>query len=122
MRPHQPLQTGKAKHLILWGVGLHQPITIEEHALSLLNHYLLLLVAHPRHKPQRHPRGPQLLGHNHLYCSPLLTTTTGDTTTTSGSGSSSVGEVVASVCIHKTPTLWLEDGIEAGDEHVGRNI
>ena|SRR5215204_353177 len=52
----------EAEHLTLRIVGLYQTITVEEDALATIELYLLLLVTHPRHKPQRHPCGPKFVG------------------------------------------------------------
>src|SRR5215213_7961976 len=88
----------EAEHLTLRIVGLYQPITVEEDALARIEFCLLLLVAHPRHEPQGHPPRPQLL------CLATMP---------------EVGQVVASVCVAQATALWVEDGVEAGYEHVG---
>src|SRR5215216_6887208 len=46
------LQPRKTEHLTLRVVRLYQPVAAEQHALALLQHYLLLLIAHPRHEPR----------------------------------------------------------------------
>src|SRR5215212_6158068 len=45
------LQPRETEHLTLRVVRLYQPVAVEQHALALLQHYLLLLIAHPRHEP-----------------------------------------------------------------------
>src|SRR5215211_7649356 len=80
-------------------VGLYQTVAVEQCCLPSIEHYLLLLVFHPRHKPQGHPSGPQLLG---------------DAATVK------VGHVVARVGISQATAFGVEDGVEAGYEHVGR--
>src|SRR5215217_8862227 len=52
----------KAEHLTLEVVGLYQPIAVEQHAAPLSERDPSLLIAHPWHKPKRHPPGPQFLG------------------------------------------------------------
>src|SRR5215207_5592705 len=88
----------EAEHLTLRVVGLYQTITVEEDALATIEFYLLLLVTHPWHKPQRHPPSPKFVG---IASTPQ------------------VGHVVACVSVAQGAALWLQDGVEAGDEHVG---
>jgi hypothetical protein len=46
---HERPQPREAEHLSLGVVGLDQPVAVEEDALASIDHYLPLLVAHPRH-------------------------------------------------------------------------
>src|SRR5215217_7889358 len=91
---------GKAEHLALRVVGLYQPVGVEQDTFAVIDFDLLLLVTHPRHKPKGHPPSPQFLG---------VPTTP------------EVGKVVASVGVAQPSALGLEDGVEAGDEHVLRD-
>src|ERR687897_2108726 len=90
---------GKAEHLSFRVVSLYKPVAVEEDALTSIEHYLVLLVAHVRHKPQGHPSSPQLLG---------------------GAVTVYVGRVVARVGVSQATALGVEYGVEAGDEHVSR--
>jgi hypothetical protein len=45
----------KGEHLTLRVMGLYQPVAVEEGYLASFQDGLLLLVTHPRHKPQLHP-------------------------------------------------------------------
>src|SRR5829696_7635724 len=76
---------------------LYQPVAVEKDVIARLEHYLLLLVTHPRHEPKRHPPSPELLG---------IPTTP------------QVGQIVPCVGVAQETTLWVEYGVEAGDEHV----
>src|SRR5829696_7756757 len=89
---------GKAEHLSFRVVSLYKPVAVEEDALTSIEHYLVLLVAHVRHKPQGHPSSPQLLG---------------------GAVTVYVGRVVARVCVSQATALGVEESVEAGNEHVG---
>src|SRR5215212_2000133 len=89
----------EAKHLTLGVVSLYEPVAVEKCCLALLEHDLLLLIAHPRHDPQGHPPGPKLLA--------LATMV------------AQVGQVVARVSVAQGSALRVEDGVEAGYEHVG---
>src|SRR5215217_333557 len=91
----------KAEHSALGVMGLHQPVAVEQHAATLSERVLPLLIAHPWHKPKRHPSGPEFLG---------LTVTM------------QVRQVVASVGVAQGSTLGVQDGVEAGYEHVGRDV
>ncbi len=51
----------EAEHLTLRVVGLYQTVAVEKGCFASIKHYLLLLVAHAWHKPQRHPPSPRLL-------------------------------------------------------------
>src|SRR5215216_6172304 len=82
----------------LWGRGLYQSVGVEQDAFASIDFDLLLLVAHPRHKPKGHPPGPQFL------CVPTTP---------------EVGKVVARVGVAQASAPRLEDGVEAGYEHVG---
>src|ERR687894_792271 len=94
-------QPREAEHLACCRVvSLYQPVAVEENALATIEYYLLLLVAHPRHKPKGHPSGPQFL---------CIATTT----------AAHIGQVVACVGVGEAPTPRVEDGVEAGDKHVG---
>src|SRR5215218_4852215 len=88
----------KAEHLAFRVVGLYQTVAIEEGCLAAIQDYLLLLITHLRHEPQGHSPSLQFLG---------LTVTV------------EVGQVVACVGVSQGTALWVEDGVEAGDEHVG---
>jgi hypothetical protein len=48
----------KAEHLALRIMSLYQPVAVEEGAIASIEHYLLHLVAHPRHQTQGHPPSP----------------------------------------------------------------
>src|SRR5215204_867927 len=48
----------KAEHSPLGVMGFHQPVAVEQHAPTLSERGLSLLIAHPCHKPKRHPPGP----------------------------------------------------------------
>src|ERR687898_2392524 len=48
----------EADHLAFRIVGLYQPVAVEKDIIARLEHYLLLLVTHPRHEPQGHTPGP----------------------------------------------------------------
>src|SRR5918995_1213157 len=97
VRPDQPLQAREAEHIPLRVVGLDQAVAVEQHGISPLQHYLLLLVTHPRQQPERHPRRPEL----------LRAATTGSP--------APVGQVVAGVGIAQKTCPGIEDGVEAGD-------
>src|SRR3712207_3165774 len=56
--PHQALQPREAEHLAPLIVRLDETVAVEQDALALLQNDLLLLVGHPRHEPERHPRRP----------------------------------------------------------------
>src|SRR5215213_10340878 len=90
----------EAEHLTLRVVGLYQPVAVEQCCLALLEHYLVLLVAHPRHDPQGHAPGPQLLAF-------------------ASTAPKHIGQVVAGVGVADASALGIEYAIEAGNEHVG---
>src|SRR5215211_2332623 len=94
-------QPREAEHLALGVMGLYQPVGVEEGRLAAFQDYLLLLITHTGHKPQGHAPSPQFV------CAAL---------------SAQVGQVVASVGVEESTAFWLEDGIEAGYEHVERDI
>src|SRR5215216_358684 len=96
---NQRPKPGKAEHLAYGVMGLYQTVTVEQRCLAVLKHYLLLLVVHPWHQSQGHTPSPQLYG---------ITTHTAQ-----------VGEIVTCVGVGEVTALWLKDGVEAGDEHVG---
>src|SRR5215210_9030603 len=91
-------QPGEAEHLALRVVGLYQPVAVEECTLTHSQDDLLFLVVHTRHKAQRHASRPQFL------C---------------GATVAHIGKVVTCVGVGEVTALWLEDGVEAGYEHVG---
>src|SRR5215212_8659280 len=91
----------KAEHLAFGVVSLDQAVAVEEGTIASIKHRLLLLVTHPRHEPQGHPPGPQLLG------IPTMP---------------EVGQVVARVGVAQATALRVEDGVEAGDKHVGGDL
>src|SRR5215212_4764594 len=80
-------------------MGLYKTVAVEQGRLAKIEHYLVLLVAHTRHKPQGHPSRPHLLG---------------------VAATVKVGHVVARVGISQATACGVEDGVEAGDEHVVR--
>src|SRR5215207_1732734 len=90
----------KAEHLAFRVVCLYQTVAIEEGYLTAIQDYLLLLITHLRHEPQGHPPSLQFLG---------VTVTV------------EVGRVVACVGVSQGSALWVEDGVEAGYEHVLRD-
>src|SRR5215216_2082964 len=81
-------------------MSLYQPIAVEQDTVTLRERDLSLFIAHPLHDPEWHPPGPEFLGF-------AITV--------------KVRQVVASVSIPQGSALRLEDGIEAGDEHVWRD-
>src|SRR5215217_1650588 len=82
-------------------MGLYQAVAIEEGYFAGVQDGLLLLIAHPRHEPQGHSPSLQLLG---------VTVT-----------AVQVGRIVACVGVSQGSALWVEDGVEAGYEHVLRD-
>jgi hypothetical protein len=46
---HERPKPREAEHLAFRVVGLYQPVAVEQDALASIDHYLLLLVAHPWH-------------------------------------------------------------------------
>src|ERR671914_313173 len=102
VRPYQALQPREAEHLVVRVVRLNQPVAVKQDALAPLKGDLLLLVFHPRHQAQGHPSRPEL-----LHITAVMP---------------QVRQVVASVGKDETPAVGIEDGIQAGDEHVGRDV
>src|ERR671917_334358 len=94
----QPRET---KHLTLRLVSFYQPVAVEEGCFADVQSGLLLLITHPRHEAQGHPPGPEFIG---------VTVTAVE-----------VGQVVACVGVPQATALGLKDGVETGDEHVGRD-
>src|SRR5215211_5770254 len=92
---------GKAEHLTPVVVGLDQPVAVEENAVRLPQEDLSLFVAHPGHKPEGHTPRPEFL---HFT-----------------SKAAQVGWVVTCVGVTQGAASRVEDGVEAGDEHIGRN-
>src|SRR5215217_1031870 len=92
-------QPGEPEHLALEVVSLYQPIAVEKNAIALSQRGLSLLVARPSHKAQGHPSGPQFLCHATM---------------------AQVRQIMACVGIAQASVMWVEDGVEAGYEHVGR--
>src|SRR5215218_3227852 len=88
----------EAEHLAVGVMGLYEAVAVEQCCLALLKDYLVLLIAHPRHKPQGHPPRPQFL---------------------SGAVTVEVRQVVAGVGVSQGTPLRVEDGVEASYEHVG---
>src|ERR671920_1886025 len=82
-------------------MSLYEAIAVEQCCLASIERYLLLLIIHAGHEAQGHPPGPQFFG--------IATTTT------------QVRQVVARVGVAQGSPLGVEDGVEAGDEHVGRD-
>ncbi len=82
-------------------MGLYQPIAVEEHAISGREGFLPLLVVHPRHKPQGHTPGPEF-GRQAFV--------------------PAARKVVTGVGVSQPTLLRIEDSVEAGNEHVGRNV
>src|SRR5919112_2409960 len=82
-------------------MGLYQSVAIEEGYFASLQDGLLLLIAHLWHEPQGHSPSLQLLG---------VTVAAVE-----------VGRIVAGVGVSQGTALWVEDGVEAGDEHVLRD-
>jgi hypothetical protein len=80
-------------------MSLDQAIAVEEDAVFLSENGFFFLLAHLGHKPQGRPPSPQFLG--------LVTTMP------------QVGQVVTRVGVAQGSALELEDGIEAGHEHLG---
>ena len=91
----QPRET---KHLTLGVVSLYQPVAVEQDAVTLSQRDLSLLVAHPWHKPQRHSSCLQLLAIATMR---------------------QVRQIVACVSVSQASAVGVEDGVEAGGEHVG---
>src|SRR5918995_6048308 len=89
-------QPGEAEHLAFGVMGLDEAVAVEEGGIASIEHYLLLLIAHAGHEPQRHPPRPQLVGL--AIMSPAR-------------------EALSCVGVEKASALWVEDAIEAGDEH-----
>src|SRR5215210_5386140 len=87
----------EAEHLTLRVVRLYQPVAVEQDAVTLYERDLSLLIAHPWHKPQGHPSCPQLLAISTMP---------------------QVGQIVARVGVAQATAVGIEDGVEAGDEHV----
>ena len=79
----------------------YQPIAVEQDAPTLFEGGFSLLIAHPWHKPKRHPSGPKFLG---------LTVTM------------QVRQVVACVGVAQGSALGVENGVETGYEHVGGDV
>src|SRR5215211_7552294 len=91
-------QLGEAEHLASGVMGLYEPIAVEEGRLATLQDDLLLLISHPRHQSQGHPPCPEFFG---------ITVTV------------HVRQVVACVGVEQASALGVENGVEAGYEHVG---
>src|SRR5215208_885129 len=104
MRRDESLQPREAEHLPLGVVSLYQTVAVEEDAVALLQHSLLLLVEHAGHKPKGHPSRPKLRG---VAGSHLVT---------------QVGKVVTGVGVAQLTAAGIQNGVEARDEHVGRDV
>src|SRR5918995_7277366 len=89
------MQAREAEHLVVGVMCLYQPVAVEQDALASLQGDLVLLIAHRRHKSQRHPPSPQFLGSATMP---------------------QVGQIVPSVGVGKMAALGVEDAIEAGDK------
>ncbi len=101
MRCHHLLDARQAEHLALGVVRLHQPIAEEQQAVSRRERYLTFVVAHAGHQSERHASRTQL-----AYTVALP----------------HVGVILAGVGEVYVPAVWVEHGVEAGDEHAGGNI
>src|SRR5918992_4204780 len=97
----EPPQPREAEHLTFRVMCLYYSVAVEQCCLPNIEHGLLLLVAHARHESQGHPPRSQFLAIATL--------------------AAQVGEIVARVGVYKTAALGVEDAIEAGDKHVGRD-
>src|SRR5215211_7748132 len=101
MRSDESLQPREAEHLPPRVVSLYQPIAVEEDALSRLQRYLLLLVAHVGHQAQRHPPGPE---------------------SANTVGVAHIRWVVSGIGVVQPTTPAIQEGGQTGNEHIGRNI
>ncbi len=97
----QFLQAGKAKHLPLRIVRLHQAVAVEQHVFAGGQRCLFFVVTHAGHQAQRHAGGPQL---HHAV------------------GGGVVGHVVPGVGVAQMTGGRIEHGVEAGNKHFGRNF
>src|SRR5829696_1579269 len=94
---NERLQLREAEHLAFRVVGLDQPVAVEEGRLAGLQGRLLLLIAHPWHKPQGHPSSPEFLR---------------------GTVTMEVRQIVAGIGVAEATAVGIEYGVEAGDEHI----
>src|ERR671920_658294 len=98
---HKPAKPGEAEQIPLRVVGFYQAIAVEENALANIESDLLLLVAHTGHDPKGHAPGSKFL---RLVAVPH------------------VGQVVSGVSEAHTSAPGIEDSVEAGYEHVWRDV
>src|ERR687890_1475565 len=98
---NKPAKPGEAEQIPLRVVGFYQAIAVEENALANIESDLLLLVAHSGHDPKGHAPGSKFLC---LVAVPH------------------VGQVVSGVSEAHTSAPGIEDSVEAGHKHVGRDV
>src|ERR671910_1626176 len=98
---NKSLHSWGTKHLTPRVVSLDQPIAVEEHAIARREGPLLLLVAHARHETQGYSPRPEFARYAFVPAA---------------------REVVPSVGVSHPALRWVEDSVEAGDEHVGRKV
>src|SRR5438876_961679 len=97
----QGFETRKTEHFMLGVMGLHQAVSIEEEALSRCDGDFMLIVAGTGHHSKRHACCPEFRD------ATLLT---------------SIRQVMSCIGISHEPTCWIENGIETGDKHHGRDF
>ena len=98
----QTAQLRETQHLALRVVRFDQPITIEQQRITRLQHNLFLLVGHPGQQAQRHAARPQFLD--------------------AAGSSPNIGHVMPGVGVAYVTGRRVDDGIQAGDEHLGRDV
>ena len=90
-----------AIHLAAGAVSFGEAVAVEENRRSGSEEGLLLLVGHAGHEAERHA------------CSATLS---------DALAGQDVRDGVAGVGVAQPPVRWIENGVEAGDEHHGRNV
>ena len=97
----QPLEAWKPKHVTVRVVRFRQAIGVQEDVIAVCERRLVLVVFHVWHEPKRHSPRPQL---QHP------------------ARRSEVRNVVASIGIAQSTGGRLQHGVQAGHEHVGRDV
>ena len=94
----EPLEPKRAEHFAVRVVGLNQPVAVEQDAVTLSQEVPALFVSHAGHQAKGHFPRSELLS--------MVTTP-------------QVGQIMSGIGVSEASALWIQERVEAGDEHIG---
>ena len=94
----EPLEPKRAEHFAVRVVGLNQPVAVEQDAVTLSQEVPALFVAYAGHQAKGHSPRSELLS--------MVTTP-------------QVGQIMSGIGVSEAFALWIQERVEAGDEHIG---